>query len=333
MERQPDQIDATPDEEAGTGRPPQERNETESSTKGCIMNQQCHVVGLDDRVPIVAWISSVTFHAAAMGIVLLIAGRMVLAPQDEPFRWNVAMVERVQQQETVAPPQSEPEPTPISAPRRVVKSVAPPVPIEPPREIPPPPAPQMVESKPVDPVVEPAVEPIEPPTPQVTEYHAAPVESAPAAEPVEAATPQSAPQAAEPAVAQVEPSKEPAAMTAPTEPSKAVQEERPLVAAGAAPIPRPDYGWVRDAIWRRIVEMKHYPSQARLNHWEGKVVLRAVIRSDGHLGDLLVKETSGHRVLDDAALEVVRRICPIRLKHELGRPEIVVMIPIDYRLD
>src|SRR5687767_8870969 len=113
----------------GTGRPPGERNETESSTKGCIMNQRCHVVGLDDRVSIVAWISSITFHAASMGIVLLIAGRMALAPQDEPFRWNVAMVEHVPQQETVAPPPSEPEPTPVPPPRRVVKPVAPPVPI------------------------------------------------------------------------------------------------------------------------------------------------------------------------------------------------------------
>lgn len=81
------------------------------------------------------------------------------------------------------------------------------------------------------------------------------------------------------------------------------------------------------------MELKHYPAQARLNHWEGKVVLRAVIRSDGHLVDLIVKQTSGYRVLDEAAMEVVRRICPIPLKYELGRSEIIVMIPIDYKLD
>ena len=99
------------------------------------------------------------------------------------------------------------------------------------------------------------------------------------------------------------------------------------------PSPRADYGWVRDALWRRIVEMKHYPSQARLNHLEGKVILRAVIKSDGQLADLMVKESSGHRILDEAAMEVIRRICPVPLKHALGKPEIVVMIPIDYRLE
>ena len=110
-----------------------------------------------------------------------------------------------------------------------------------------------------------------------------------------------------------------------------------MVVAKAAPTttpsPRADYGWVRDALWRRIVEMKHYPSQARLNHLEGKVILRAVIKSDGHLGDLTIKESSGHRLLDEAAMEVIRRICPVPLKHALGRPEVVVMIPIDYRLE
>ena len=117
---------------------------------------------------------------------------------------------------------------------------------------------------------------------------------------------------------------------------QAVQDERMVVAKAApttTPAPRADYGWVRDALWRRIVEMKHYPSQARLNHLEGKVILRAVIKSDGQLADLMVKESSGHRILDEAAMEVIRRICPVPLKHALGKPEIVVMIPIDYRLE
>ena len=120
------------------------------------------------------------------------------------------------------------------------------------------------------------------------------------------------------------------------EPTAAEQLSSPPLASrlpdGRSPVRR-DYGWIRDAVTRRIMELKHYPAQARLNHWEGKVVLRAVIRSDGHLADLMVKQSSGHRVLDEAAMEVIRRICPIPLKYELGRPDIVVMIPIDYKLD
>ena len=294
------------------------------------MNQRVEIVGLDQRVPIVAWASSVAFHAAAMGIVLLVAGRLALAPHDEPFHWNVTMVEPVVQQEPAVQPEPV-APQPVATPRRV-QTVRPPIPAEPPREIPPTPTPQIVEARP-EPVVEQTVDPVEPPPPQVTEYQPTPVEPAPAVEAVEPAPSQPSQEAAEPAVAQVQPSEDAPARIGPAETAKPVDEERPLVAAGAAPIPRMDFGWVREAIWRRIVEMKHYPRQARLNHWEGKVVLRAVIRSDGHLGDLAVKETSGHRVLDDAAMEAVRRICPIPLKHTLGRPQIVVMIPVDYRLD
>src|ERR1051325_5152604 len=144
------------------------------------MNQRVEIVGLDQRVPIVAWASSVAFHAAAMGIVLLVAGRLALAPHDEPFHWNVTMVERVVQQEPAVQPEPVPppqhKPQPVVTPRRV-QAVRPPVPVEPPQEIPPPP--QIVEAKP-EPVVERTVEPVEPPPPQVTEYQANPVEPAPA---------------------------------------------------------------------------------------------------------------------------------------------------------
>lgn len=292
------------------------------------MNQRLEIAGMDQRVPVLAWVSSVTFHAGAMGIVMLIAGHLALAPHDEPFHWNVTMVERVQQQETVAP---QPEPQPVAPPRRIVKRVTPPVPAEPPRELPPPPTPQIVEAKP-EPIVEQAIEPAVEPPPHVTQYQATPVEPLQAVQPEDPAPAPAPTEAVAPAVAEIQPAEQPA-ITGPAEDAKPVEEERPLVAAGAAPIPRIDFGWVRDAIWRRIVEMKHYPRQARLNHWEGKVVLRAVILSDGHLGDLAIKETSGHRVLDEAAMEAVRRICPIPLKQALGRPQIVVMIPVDYRLN
>jgi periplasmic protein TonB len=328
MER-PGRTGAVPDKEA--------RQQTDISVRRALremkqkrwnMDQRFAVVGLDRRVPVLAWVYSVTFHAAAMGIVLLIGGRLALVPRDEPFQWNVTMVERVQQQEPVAPPR--PEPQPVAPARRMVKRVTPPVPVEPPRELPPP-TPQIVEAKP-DPIVEQAIEPAIEPTPQVTQYQATPVEPLQAVQPEDPAPTLTSTEAVAPAVADFQPAEEPA-ITGPAVDAKPMEEERPLVAAGAAPIPRMDFGWVREAIWRRIVEMKHYPRQARLNHWQGKVVLRAVIRSDGHLGDLAIKETSGHRVLDDAAMEAVRRICPIPLKQALGRPQIVVMIPVDYRLD
>jgi protein TonB len=57
-----------------------------------------------------------------------------------------------------------------------------------------------------------------------------------------------------------------------------------------------------------------------------------VIKADGNLADLRVHTSSGFDVLDQAALDTVRQACPLHLKHELGRPEVVVSLPIAYSL-
>ncbi len=100
----------------------------------------------------------------------------------------------------------------------------------------------------------------------------------------------------------------------------------------SAPGMKTDYRWLAESLWRRVVELKRYPHEARLNRWEGKVVLKAVIREDGHLGDLQIQKSSGYDILDQDAMELVRKACPLHLKHPLGRPEVVVQIPINYAL-
>ncbi len=94
-----------------------------------------------------------------------------------------------------------------------------------------------------------------------------------------------------------------------------------------------DYGWLAQAVHRRIAELKRYPHRARVNQLEGRVVLRAVIRDDGELAALSVRTSSGHHELDEEAMELVRQICPVPLRHPLGRSEITMQIPITYTLD
>jgi protein TonB len=94
-----------------------------------------------------------------------------------------------------------------------------------------------------------------------------------------------------------------------------------------------DYGWLRNALWGRIEELKRYPTQARANHWEGKVVVKAVIRDDGTVADLMIAESSGQPILDQEALAVMMKASPLILKHPLGKPSITMLIPISYRLD
>jgi len=49
-----------------------------------------------------------------------------------------------------------------------------------------------------------------------------------------------------------------------------------------------------------------YPSQALRERAEGKVLVRAEIRPDGRVGQLWIKQSSGSRALDNAAIETVR---------------------------
>ena len=62
------------------------------------------------------------------------------------------------------------------------------------------------------------------------------------------------------------------------------------------------------------------------------MVLRAVITADGNLADVKVQKSSGHEALDEAAMESMREACPLHMRHDLGRPEIVVNIPVLYAL-
>ena len=61
-------------------------------------------------------------------------------------------------------------------------------------------------------------------------------------------------------------------------------------------------------------------------------VLKAVIRSDGYLADVSVQKSSGHSALDAAAIEAVKLACPLHMKHAIGKPQIVVSLPIVYSL-
>lgn len=65
--------------------------------------------------------------------------------------------------------------------------------------------------------------------------------------------------------------------------------------------------------WRRKVERigrLNYPEQARANRLYGSLRLLVAIEPDGTLRDVQVVESSGHRVLDEAAVRIVRLAAP-----------------------
>jgi periplasmic protein TonB len=129
----------------------------------------------------------------------------------------------------------------------------------------------------------------------------------------------------------------PSPVTAPS--PTAAPSDAPAQVAKVAPQSLPpaldakaDHRWVGESLWRRVAELKRYPSSARLNGLEGRVVLKAIIRADGHLAEVSVVKSSGHAVLDAAAMEAVKLACPLHMKHSIGPPQIVVSLPIVYSL-
>ena len=113
-----------------------------------------------------------------------------------------------------------------------------------------------------------------------------------------------------------------------------VRESAPQVAMATRPAPvvKADYAWLAESLRRRLAEIKRYPSAARLNGWEGKVVLRAVIRADGHLSEVKVHRSSGYEALDNAAMEAIRLVCPLHMTNTISAAEVAVLVPMVYSL-
>jgi protein TonB len=75
-----------------------------------------------------------------------------------------------------------------------------------------------------------------------------------------------------------------------------------------------------------------YPAVARRRGFEGTVILEALVNRDGRVTDLRLLQSSGHAVLDQAALSSVKGwvFDPARRGEEAV--EMWVRIPIRFRL-
>lgn len=299
-----------------------------------------------------SWAVSLLFHAVAVTSAVVLLGDLKLAPEPEPFKWEVSLVQPVDQtaqtpEAQPAEPEVQPAPAKTQPPPRLQ-----PVPVKPQTVMEPPPVQpeQKIQEEPQKEVqkVEPVVDLVQQPTTVVSQ----PVEPQPKVSeaPIVAASPPT-PQMPQPQ-AKVEPQPKaepqlkdiststasmptpPAVAKEPPAPPSPIQEAsiRPQAPA-AAPSMKTDYGWLAKSLWDRVMHLKRYPQGARLHHLEGRVVVRAVIRKDGHLADAEVLESSGHDELDLAALEIVRRAFPLKLAKDLGRAEMAVQVPITYKLE
>jgi len=84
------------------------------------------------------------------------------------------------------------------------------------------------------------------------------------------------------------------------------------------------FAFIRENIMRNIT----YPERARRMGWEGRVILSFTVYESGQIGDIRLVKSSGFAVLDEGALEGLKKTrfskaVPVRLS---------VVLPVEYRL-
>lgn len=89
---------------------------------------------------------------------------------------------------------------------------------------------------------------------------------------------------------------------------------------------------VRARLGEAVATYFYYPSLARRRGWEGEVIVGVRVESDGRLSTIDVIASSGYRVLDNAAVESLKRMA--RLSESAGLPTagIEVRLPVRFQL-
>jgi protein TonB len=174
---------------------------------------------------------------------------------------------------------------------------------------------------------EPKIEPRPEPPP------VARVEPRPEPQPVREAPPSAVPPRVEPSFAAppvVRPAPEPV-VTVPAPPATTAQ---PL-----PPAPKIDevnenrllasYG---QSISKEIRRYQKYPPQAQRKGWEGTAEVLLQIAADGKVTGITLGKSSGHAILDEEAMKMVRRASLPQAPPDLGGRALVVSVPIVFRL-
>ena len=98
----------------------------------------------------------------------------------------------------------------------------------------------------------------------------------------------------------------------------------------AASAIQPDYGWLQQAIFRRLEELKRSSHPSLDDSRPLKVLVKAVVSREGILLDSAVVKSSGLDRIDQEAMALVQRAFPMQLDHPLDRQQVAMRIPITY---
>lgn len=104
-------------------------------------------------------------------------------------------------------------------------------------------------------------------------------------------------------------------------PPEAPRDGRRPVHDALALATKPDFGWLGQMLASQFAASFKYPPDARMLRLEGRVVLRVTVKESGEL-TVEIQESSGHKMLDQAAVDAYQRLSPIKLDHPLGRSHV-----------
>ena len=123
----------------------------------------------------------------------------------------------------------------------------------------------------------------------------------------------------------------------------ALDEYNPSSALGSSA--EPSYGDGEDAVDREALaryahslreqaaQSGSYPMQAQRRGWQGRVKVLVRYSRSGALREVEVKQSSGHPVLDESALKMVRKACAeVPLLDVLNGKAFSVVVPVDFKL-
>jgi protein TonB len=185
------------------------------------------------------------------------------------------------------------------------------------------PAPQPPEAASVEDVAK--VQPPPQPVPQARRLPQPRVVAAPAPTPVPpsvAPTPREAVITARPEAAA------PVEFAAPPPPPPPVAK----IAEPQPPSPDALAGYGR-SVSQALARHREYPRLALMRGWEGATTLRLRVAPGGKLAEAAVHQSSGHEVLDDQALAMVKRLGSLPLPPEALRDrEFAVLVPVVFQL-
>ncbi|HSE06893.1 MAG TPA: energy transducer TonB [Methylomirabilota bacterium] len=93
-----------------------------------------------------------------------------------------------------------------------------------------------------------------------------------------------------------------------------------------------EYGPYLRRFRQRVLESLIYPLAARRQGLAGTVELHVWLEPTGRVRDVQVARSSSHGILDDAAVETIRRLGPVPFPESVPRRPLLIRIPLVYEL-